>query len=117
MHFVTLSTGAIGNTRAGSAYPTSCTTRAKVMAGRARARDYVLAAMKELHTLGIRDAELQRLAEQLKGIHRSACRLSQRVFFIAARNSWFAPLLWPARQPFSNAPQPQVGAVAISMSF
>jgi len=35
-------------------------------------RDYVLAAMKELHTLGIHDLELQRLAEQLKGIHESA---------------------------------------------
>ncbi|HZP69677.1 MAG TPA: gamma-glutamylcyclotransferase [Pseudolabrys sp.] len=34
-------------------------------------RDYVLAAMKELHALGIRDPGLQVLAEQLKGIHAS----------------------------------------------
>ena len=32
----------------------------------------MLAAMKELHTLGIHDLELQRLAEQLKGIHEFA---------------------------------------------
>ncbi|HEY7232098.1 MAG TPA: gamma-glutamylcyclotransferase [Pseudolabrys sp.] len=37
-------------------------------------RDYVLAAMKELQALGIRDLELQRLAEQLKGVHESASR-------------------------------------------
>jgi cation transport protein ChaC len=37
-------------------------------------RDYVLAAMKELQALGIRDPDLQRLAEQLKGIHESASR-------------------------------------------
>lgn len=35
-------------------------------------RDYVLAAMKELHTLGIHDSELQLLAEQLRGVHESA---------------------------------------------
>ncbi len=35
-------------------------------------RDYVLAAVKELRTLGIRDAELHILAEQLKGIHQSS---------------------------------------------
>ena len=35
-------------------------------------RDYVLAAVKELHTLGIRDTDLHVLAEQLKGIHESA---------------------------------------------
>jgi cation transport protein ChaC len=37
-------------------------------------RDYVLAAMKELEALGIRDPELQHLAEQLKGAHESASR-------------------------------------------
>ena len=35
-------------------------------------RDYVLAAVKELQMLQIRDAELQLLAEQLKGPHESA---------------------------------------------
>jgi cation transport protein ChaC len=35
-------------------------------------RDYVLAAVKELQTLGIRDADLHVLAKQLKGIHESA---------------------------------------------
>jgi cation transport protein ChaC len=35
-------------------------------------RDYVLAAVKELQALGIRDAGLQVLAEQLRGIHESA---------------------------------------------
>ena len=35
-------------------------------------RDYVLAAVKELQVLQIRDAELQLLAEQLKGPHESA---------------------------------------------
>jgi len=35
-------------------------------------RDYVLAAVKELQTLGIRDADLHTLAEQLKGSHQSA---------------------------------------------
>ncbi len=37
-------------------------------------RDYVLAAVKELQTLGIRDVDLQVLAEQLKGVHESATR-------------------------------------------
>lgn len=37
-------------------------------------RDYVLSAMKELQALGIRDPELQVLAEQLKGIYESANR-------------------------------------------
>jgi glutathione-specific gamma-glutamylcyclotransferase len=37
-------------------------------------RDYVLAATKELQALGIRDQELQILAEQLKGVHESAAR-------------------------------------------
>jgi cation transport protein ChaC len=35
-------------------------------------RDYVLAAVKELQALGIRDADLHVLAEHLKGIHESA---------------------------------------------
>ena len=35
-------------------------------------RDYVLAAVKELETLGVRDADLHRLADQLKGKHESA---------------------------------------------
>jgi cation transport protein ChaC len=35
-------------------------------------RDYVLAAVKQLQMLEIRDAELQVLAEQLKGPHESA---------------------------------------------
>jgi cation transport protein ChaC len=35
-------------------------------------RDYVLAAVKELQALGIRDVGLQLLAEQLRGIHESA---------------------------------------------
>ena len=35
-------------------------------------RDYVLATVKALEALGIRDAELHRLAEQLKGIHASS---------------------------------------------
>jgi cation transport protein ChaC len=35
-------------------------------------RDYVLAAVRELQTLGIRDAELHVLAEQLKGPHQTA---------------------------------------------
>jgi hypothetical protein len=34
----------------------------------------VLAAMKELNALGIRDPELQRLVEQLRGVHESAAR-------------------------------------------
>jgi cation transport protein ChaC len=34
-------------------------------------RDYVLAAVKELESLGIRDADLHILADQLKGIHQS----------------------------------------------
>jgi cation transport protein ChaC len=34
-------------------------------------RDYVLAGVKELQRLGIRDAALQMLAEQLKGTHQS----------------------------------------------
>jgi hypothetical protein len=34
----------------------------------------VLAAMKELQALGIRDQDLQILAEQLKGVHESAAR-------------------------------------------
>ena len=34
-------------------------------------RDYVLAAVKELHKLGIRDVELHVLADQLKGSHQS----------------------------------------------
>ena len=38
-------------------------------------RDYVLATVKELRTLGIRDADLQTLAEQLKGSHRSTLLL------------------------------------------
>ena len=37
-------------------------------------RDYVLAAVKELETLGVRDAELHRLAEQIKGTHEQAQR-------------------------------------------
>ncbi|HME30845.1 MAG TPA: gamma-glutamylcyclotransferase [Pseudolabrys sp.] len=35
-------------------------------------RDYVLASMKELQKLEIRDVRLQALAEQLKGVHKSA---------------------------------------------
>jgi cation transport protein ChaC len=35
-------------------------------------RDYVLAAVKELQTLGIKDIELQMLAERLKGAHESS---------------------------------------------
>jgi cation transport protein ChaC len=35
-------------------------------------RDYVLAGVKELQALGIRDADLHVLAEQLKGVHESA---------------------------------------------
>jgi cation transport protein ChaC len=35
-------------------------------------RDYVLAAVKELQMLGIRDVGLQVLAERLKGVHESA---------------------------------------------
>ena len=35
-------------------------------------RDYVLAAVKEFQTLGIRDVALQMLAERLKGAHESA---------------------------------------------
>ena len=35
-------------------------------------RDYVLAAVKELETLGVRDADLHKLAERLKGAHQSA---------------------------------------------
>jgi len=35
-------------------------------------RDYVLAAVKELGTLGIQDNELQVLAERLRGVHESA---------------------------------------------
>jgi cation transport protein ChaC len=35
-------------------------------------RDYVLAAVKELQTLGICDADLHVLGEQLKGTHQSA---------------------------------------------
>ncbi|HET9716107.1 MAG TPA: gamma-glutamylcyclotransferase [Pseudolabrys sp.] len=35
-------------------------------------RDYVLAAVKELQTLGIRDTELQILAEKLRGTHEGA---------------------------------------------
>jgi cation transport protein ChaC len=35
-------------------------------------RDYVLAAVKELERLGIRDPELHLLADQLKGTHQSA---------------------------------------------
>ena len=35
-------------------------------------RDYVLAAVKELQTLGIRDVELHVLAEKLKGVHETA---------------------------------------------
>jgi hypothetical protein len=34
----------------------------------------VLAATKELQALGIRDQDLQILAEQLKGVHESATR-------------------------------------------
>ncbi|MFY9602227.1 MAG: gamma-glutamylcyclotransferase, partial [Pseudolabrys sp.] len=34
-------------------------------------RDYVLATVKELRTLGIRDVDLHMLAEQLRGSHRS----------------------------------------------
>lgn len=34
-------------------------------------RDYVLAAVKELETLGVRDAGLHVLAERLKGIHET----------------------------------------------
>jgi hypothetical protein len=34
----------------------------------------VLAATKELQALGIRDQDLQVLAEQLKGVHESAAR-------------------------------------------
>jgi cation transport protein ChaC len=37
-------------------------------------RDYVLAAVKELQSLGIRDADLHMLADQLKGIHETAKR-------------------------------------------
>jgi cation transport protein ChaC len=37
-------------------------------------RDYVLAAVKELETLGVRDPDLHRLAEQLKGTHEQAAR-------------------------------------------
>jgi len=37
-------------------------------------RDYVLAATKELQALGIRDQDLQVLADQLRGIHESAAR-------------------------------------------
>ena len=37
-------------------------------------RDYVLAAVKKLLTLGIKDIELQRLAERLKGAHESSSR-------------------------------------------
>jgi cation transport protein ChaC len=37
-------------------------------------RDYVLAATKELQALGIRDQDLQILAEKLKGVHESAAR-------------------------------------------
>ena len=35
-------------------------------------RDYVLAAVKELQTLGIRDVALHVLAEKLKGVHETA---------------------------------------------
>jgi len=35
-------------------------------------RDYVLATVKELETLGYRDDALHRLAEQVKGIHQTA---------------------------------------------
>ena len=35
-------------------------------------RDYVLAAVKELQTLGIKDIELQMLAERLKGAHETS---------------------------------------------
>jgi cation transport protein ChaC len=35
-------------------------------------RDYVLAAVKEIEAQGYRDADLHRLAEQLKGIHEQA---------------------------------------------
>ena len=37
-------------------------------------RDYVLAATKELQALGIRDQDLQVLAERLKGVHESPAR-------------------------------------------
>jgi cation transport protein ChaC len=37
-------------------------------------RDYVLAAVKELQTLGIKDIELQVLAKRLKGAHESSSR-------------------------------------------
>ena len=37
-------------------------------------RDYVLAATKELQTLGIRDAQIEILAERLKGMHESSAR-------------------------------------------
>ncbi|HXZ22529.1 MAG TPA: gamma-glutamylcyclotransferase [Pseudolabrys sp.] len=40
-------------------------------------RDYVLAAVKELRRLGIRDVELNVLAEQLKGSHQSAAKASR----------------------------------------
>src|SRR5476649_1769569 len=35
-------------------------------------RDYVLAAVKELETLGVRDADLHILSERLKGTHQQA---------------------------------------------
>jgi cation transport protein ChaC len=35
-------------------------------------RDYVLAAVKEIEAQGYRDADLHRLAEQLKGVHEQA---------------------------------------------
>ena len=37
-------------------------------------RDYVLATVKALETLGYRDTELHRLCEQLKGIHEGPAR-------------------------------------------
>jgi glutathione-specific gamma-glutamylcyclotransferase len=37
-----------------------------------RCRDYVLAAVKEIEAQGYRDADLHRLAEQLKGVHEQA---------------------------------------------
>ena len=42
--------------------------RARATADPAHDRDYVLAATKELQALGIRDQDLQVLAERLKGV-------------------------------------------------
>ena len=56
-------------------------------------RDYVLAAVKELGTLGIQDNELQVLAERLRGVHEIGIKLTRLTLPLSLTDSYsHAPL-------------------------